>query len=55
MTKKPEPQTTNQQRVEEWHLEWLYSEKPHWGDKISWSTADEIARRLDQAVLLEKP
>jgi len=40
---------TNQQRVEAWHQEWLESNEPHWGDRINWTTADDIARRLDEA------
>lgn len=40
---------TNQQQIEAWHKEWLESAEPHWGDTISWVTADEIARRLDEA------
>lgn len=40
---------TNQQQVEAWHKEWLESDEPHWGDKIAWGTADEIAKRLDEA------
>lgn len=43
---------TYQQVVEAWHLEWLNSTTPHWGDKMDWTTADEIARRLDET---EKP
>ena len=38
---------TNQEQVEVWHKEWLLSTEPHWGDRINWTTADEIARRLD--------
>lgn len=38
---------TNTQRVELWHAEWLQSDGPHWGDKIVWGTAEEIAHRLD--------
>lgn len=39
---------TNQQQVEAWHKEWLDSDAAHWGDRIDWNTADEIARRLDE-------
>ncbi len=39
---------TNQDQVQNWHLEWLNADEPHWGDHIVWHTADEIARRLDQ-------
>lgn len=42
----------NQQRVEQWHREWLDSDggsdMRRWGDKINWITADEIARKLDE-------
>lgn len=43
----------NQQRVESWYKEWLDSDggsdTRRWGDRINWITADEIARRLDEA------
>lgn len=35
--------------VEQWHLEWVTSPDAHWGDKISWHTANEIAQRIDEA------
>lgn len=40
---------TSQQLVEQWHAEWMAATGPHWGDTISWATADEIARRIDEA------
>ncbi len=40
---------SNQKQVEAWHKEWLESAEPHWGDRIDWTSADEIARRLDEA------
>lgn len=49
----PQPKKTSQQRVEGWHAEWLAAMDPHWGDKIDWATADEIARRLDEAARAE--
>ncbi len=41
--------TTNVEQVEAWHREWVMTNKPHWGDRIDWATADDIARRLDEA------
>lgn len=36
--------------VEQWHAEWLASsDETHWGYKMDWYTADEIARRIDEA------
>lgn len=40
---------TNQEQVEAWHAEFMNAPGKHWGDKINWVTADEIARRLDEA------
>lgn len=35
-------------QVQAWEDEWIYSEdNPHWGDRIAWSTARDIAKRLD--------
>jgi hypothetical protein len=44
---------TNRERVEAWHKEWLTCPDHHWGDRIDWSSADEIARRLDEAATPE--
>lgn len=45
---------TAAQYVEEWHAEWLTnSGEPHWGIKIDWATAEEIAYRLDQTTAPE--
>ena len=41
------PALTARQQVEAWHIEWLNADGAHWGDRIEWGTADEIARRLD--------
>lgn len=40
---------TAMELVETWHAEWLGAPKPHWGDSISWTTAEQIARRIDRA------
>lgn len=47
--------TTNLQRVEAWHAEWLMAPGAHWGDSIAWGTAEEIARRLDLESVAEAP
>jgi hypothetical protein len=39
--------------VEGWHAEWLRSRLGHWGDRIEWGTAREIAQHLDQAITLK--
>lgn len=42
------------ERVKRWQKEWLESgQSKHWGDTIVWTTAEEIARRLDEPVGLE--
>lgn len=42
------------ERVKRWRDEWLNGhEKAHWGDKIEWSSAEEIARRLDEPTSLD--
>lgn len=43
------------ERVKRWQAEWLAStiDNPHWGDEITWTTAEEIARRLDEPLGLE--
>ena len=46
---------TNLERVEAWHAEWLQAPGPHWGDKINWVSAEEIARRLDAAPFEQGP
>lgn len=57
MSSTRKPKTTNQQRVEAWHKEWLESdgasETRKWGDRINWVTAEAIAHRLDQEIALE--
>lgn len=41
-------------QVAKWNDEWLQTcdGGPHWGDKIAWDSAMEIARRLDDVVEL---
>lgn len=34
------------EQVAAWQLEWERADGPHWGDKIEWGTAREIAERL---------
>lgn len=43
------------ERVSRWQAEWLGASptEDHWGDKISWDSAREIARRLDEPLGLE--
>lgn len=42
------------ERVKRWRDEWLNDHaKTHWGDGISWTTAEEIARRLDEPMTLD--
>lgn len=41
------------ERVTRWRREWLASNAPHWGDKIDWSSAEELARRLDEPLGLD--
>lgn len=42
------------ERVKRWQKEWLGGGKaPHWGDAIVWTTAEEIARRLDEPQSLD--
>jgi hypothetical protein len=38
--------------VTQWHKEWLDTlrDEPHWGDRIDWTTADNIAHRLDEVL-----
>lgn len=35
--------------VHQWQMEWHASTKSHWADSIAWGTAEEIARRIDEA------
>jgi len=42
-----------QARVQAWQAEWHSSRHQHWGDSIDWTTAEEIARRLDEPVTKE--
>lgn len=35
--------------VEQWHAEWLQDRGAHWGDATAWVTAEDIARRIDEA------
>lgn len=42
------------ERVTRWNDEWLADNgKTHWGDKIDWQSAKEIARRLDEPMSLD--
>lgn len=35
--------------VDRWEREYLEENGPHWGDRLVWSSAQEIADRLDEA------
>jgi hypothetical protein len=40
---------TNLEHVSIWHAEWQAAPDTHWARHINWTTAEDIARRLDEA------